>query len=76
MSKTRYVMCLDNKNHKIHLTVRKVYRVIDDPSIEARGAIRIVDDTDEDYMYEAGRFVPVEIPEVEGVEEVFETVHA
>lgn len=70
----RYVMCLDNKNHSIRLEVRKVYRVINDPAIEARGAIRIIDETGEDYMYEAGRFVPVELPE--SAEEVFEIVPA
>jgi len=73
---SRYVMCLDKKNHTIGLEVRKVYKVIDDPTIEARGAIRIIDETGEDYMYEAGRFVPVEIPEADGVDEVFEAVHA
>jgi hypothetical protein len=65
----RYVMCLDNKNHTVTLEVRKVYKVIDDPAIEARGAIRIIDETGEDYMYEAGRFVPVELPD--SVEELF-----
>jgi hypothetical protein len=70
----RYVMCLDNKNHTVALEVRKVYKVIDDPAIEARGAIRIIDETGEDYMYEAGRFVPVELPE--GIEEIFESVPA
>jgi hypothetical protein len=76
MSKTRYVMCLDNNKHKIHLTVRKVYKVVDDLTIEAHGAIRIIDDTGEDYMYEAGRFVLVEFPETEFVTEVFEAVPA
>jgi hypothetical protein len=51
----RYVMCLDNKNHTISLEIRKVYKVVDDPASEARGAIRIIDETGEDYLYEAGR---------------------
>ncbi len=70
----RYVMCLDNKNHPISLEVRKVYKVIDDPKAEAHGAIRIIDETGEDYLYEAGRFVPVELPET--ASEVFEIVRA
>lgn len=68
----RYVMCLDNKNHTVTLEIRKVYKVVDDSAIEARGAIRIIDETGEDYMYEAGRFVPVTLAEVEGVEDVFD----
>ena len=71
---SRYVMCLDNKNHTVTLEVRKVYKVIDDPAIEARGAIRIIDESGEDYMYEAGRFVPVELPDT--ASEIFETVQA
>jgi hypothetical protein len=67
-------MCLDNKNHPISLVVRKVYKVVDDPRAEAHGAIRVIDETGEDYMYEAGRFVPVELPEA--ASEVFETVRA
>jgi hypothetical protein len=71
---SRNVMCLDNTNHTVTLEVRKVYKVIDDPAIEARGAVRIIDETGEDYLYEAGRFVPVELPE--SVEAIFETVSA
>ncbi len=70
----RYVMCLDNTNHLVGLEVRKVYKVVDDPFAEAHGAIRIIDETGEDYMYEAGRFVPVELPET--VDEVFATTPA
>jgi hypothetical protein len=56
------------------LEVRKVYKVVDDAFAEAHGAIRIIDETGEDYMYEAGRVVPVELPE--SVDEVFEVVRA
>jgi hypothetical protein len=67
-------MCLDNTDHLVGLEVRKVYKVVDDPFAEAHGAIRIIDETGEDYMYEAGRFVPVELPETADV--LFEGVHA
>jgi hypothetical protein len=70
----RYVMCLDNQDHLVRLEVRKVYQVVDDPFAEAHGAIRIIDETGEDYMYEAGRFVPVDLPE--SVQAVFESVPA
>ena len=70
----RYVMCLDNTDHLVGLEVRKVYKVIDDPFAEAHEAIRIIDETGEDYLYEAGRFVPVDLPE--SAQELFESVHA
>jgi hypothetical protein len=70
----RYVLCLDNTDHLVGLEVRKVYKVVDDAFAEAHGAIRIIDETGEDYIYEVGRFVPVELPEA--AEEIFTTVHA
>lgn len=70
----RYVMCLDNTDHLVGLEVRKVYKVVDDAFAEAHGAIRIIDETGEDYIYEAGRFVPVELPEA--ADKVFEAVPA
>jgi hypothetical protein len=70
----RYVTCIDNKNRTVGIDVRKVYKVIDDPAIEAHGTIRIIDETGEDYMYEAGRFVPVELPEF--VDELFDILPA
>lgn len=71
---TRYVICLDNEDHIVSLEIRKVYQVVDDPVAEAAGAIRIIDESGEDYMYEAARFALVELPQV--ALEAFATVHA
>jgi hypothetical protein len=71
---TRYVICLDNEEHLVHLEVRKVYQVVDDPEAEAAGAIRIIDETGEDYLFEAARFAPVELSEA--AQAAFEPVTA
>jgi hypothetical protein len=71
---TRYVICLDNEDHPVKLEIRKVYEVVDDPVAEAAGAIRVIDETGEDYLYEAYRFAPVELPQ-EALD-AFATVHA
>jgi hypothetical protein len=59
----KFVMCIDNKSHPIDLTLHKVYRILPDEKGEKHGWIRIVDDTGEDYLYPARKFVPVQIPE-------------
>jgi hypothetical protein len=57
----KYVICIDNKGYPIDLTVHKVYKVIPDPAGEEVHMIRIVDDSGEDYLHDADRFLPVEL---------------
>jgi hypothetical protein len=58
---SKYVVCIDNSGYSVSLEVRKVYRVIPDEMGEAAGMIRVIDETGEDYLFEADRFVPVEL---------------
>ena len=58
---SRYVLCVDNSDYSVSLTVRKIYRVIPDEMGEAVGMIRVIDETGEDYLFETDRFVPVEL---------------
>jgi hypothetical protein len=55
----RYVRCMENVGYELSLTPRQVYDVIPDPT-EADGMVRIVDDTGEDYLFEADLFEPVD----------------
>ena len=57
----KYVMCINNKNYPLDLTVHKVYKVIPDASAERRKMVRIVDDSGEDYWHDIHRFVAVEL---------------
>jgi hypothetical protein len=41
---------------------RKIYRLVDDPSADARGLVRVVDESGEDYLYPQRFFVPIEVP--------------
>jgi hypothetical protein len=70
----RYVICLDNDDYPVKLEIRKVYEVVDDPVAEAASVIRVIDETGEDYLYEAWRFAPVELPQV--ALDAFATAHA
>ncbi|MCC6167268.1 MAG: hypothetical protein IT329_08585 [Caldilineaceae bacterium] len=56
-----YVMCIDNEGYAASLDLRKVYRVLPDADAEAHGMIRIIDNSGEDYLFEADRFLPVSL---------------
>jgi uncharacterized protein (UPF0303 family) len=58
----KFVMCIDNENYPIDLTVHMVYKIVYDESADKRGWIRVVDNTGEEYLYSARKFVPVQIP--------------
>jgi len=57
----RYVICIDNEGYPIDLTVHKVYKVIPDAAGEEVHMIRIVDDSGEDYLHDADRFLAIEL---------------
>jgi hypothetical protein len=56
---TRYVLCKDNRDYELSLTPRQVYEVLPDAA-EVNGMIRLIDDTGEDYLFEADLFEPVD----------------
>ncbi len=58
----RFAICLAAKPEE-DLQEGKVYRVLPDPQAEAVGCLRIIDDSGEDYLYAAKRFVMVEVPQ-------------
>lgn len=53
---------INNKDYLASLTLRRMYNVISTEREEQGGWLRVVDDTDEDYLFPAIRFVPVQIP--------------
>jgi hypothetical protein len=61
-SSSRYVLCVRNGTYRASLQPRKVYRVVDDSSAEARALLRVVDESGEDYLFPADLFVPIELP--------------
>jgi len=57
----RFVLCINNRDYTLDLTVHKVYRVISDPDGEEVHMIRVIDNTDEDYLYPSTMFLPIEL---------------
>ena len=57
-----YVVCIDNSDFPASLELHKIYRALLDEDAAADGDIRIVDESGEDYLYSADRFVPIHVP--------------
>ena len=57
-----FVACVDNSGYLAFLELHKIYRVIPDEDAAQDGDLRIVDESGEDYLYSADRFVSIEVP--------------
>jgi hypothetical protein len=58
----RFLLCVNNDAYPVSLEVRKMYRELPDPAAAAKGFVRVVDESGEDYLYPAAYFVEVELP--------------
>ena len=63
MAKGRFVVCVNNEGYEASLEVRKIYRVVPDTKAERENLLRVIDESDEDYLFAADRFVFIEVPE-------------
>ena len=57
----KYAVCVRNDGYEESLELRKIYETLVDPSGEAKGFVRVVDE-DEDYLYPASWFLPIQLP--------------
>jgi hypothetical protein len=55
-------LCVKNTGYAVSLELRKVYRVVNDPTASRHELIRVVDESGEDYLYPAEYFVSVHVP--------------
>jgi hypothetical protein len=62
-AKERFVICIDNSDYPASLELHKIYTVLPDEKAAEDDFIRVVDESGEDYLYSAKRFVSVELPE-------------
>jgi hypothetical protein len=58
----RFAVCIKNTGYAASLELRKLYEVMDDPEAERDNMIRIIDESGEDYLYSADRFVLARLP--------------
>jgi hypothetical protein len=59
--KNRLVACIRNDGYEGSLDIGKVYAVLPDAQAPKYGRIRVVDNEEEDYLYPADYFIPVEL---------------
>ncbi len=56
-----FAMCVANEGYE-DLEVWKVYQVLPDAKAASVACIRVIDESGEDYLYPADRFVAVDFP--------------
>jgi hypothetical protein len=58
----RFLLCLKNAGYPASLEIRKVYLTLPDAGATARGYVRVIDESGEDYLYPSDFFVAIELP--------------
>ncbi len=58
----RFAVCIRNEGNEASLELRKIYKVLADAKAESHEMIRVIDEENEDYLYPASWFVPIELP--------------
>jgi hypothetical protein len=59
---SRFVVCVRNKGYGASLEQNKIYQVLPDEDAERHGQVRVIDESGEDYLFSADRFVAIEVP--------------
>lgn len=55
-------VCIDNSGYPASLDLHKSYRVIPDSDAQAGGDLRVMDESGEDYLCSATRFLAIVVP--------------
>jgi len=57
-----FAICIDNEGYEASLELRKIYQVVPPTPSDPKGYIRIIDESGEDYLYNARAFEAVDLP--------------
>ncbi len=58
----QFAVCVDNSGYEASLERNKIYVVVLDKEAETDGDLRVVDESGEDYLFAADRFVAIDVP--------------
>ena len=61
-SRTAFVVCVQNDGYEASLERNKIYVVVPDRAAERDGDVRVIDESGDDYLFAADRFVSIEVP--------------
>ena len=64
-----FFICISKKDYPPSLEVRKIYQVVSDANAGKLQMIRVIDESDENYLYPSSYFVAIELPQ--GAEDAF-----
>jgi len=56
-------LIFNNSDYLASLELHNIYRVLPDADAAQDGDLRIIDESGEDYLYAASRFVAIDVPE-------------
>lgn len=59
-----YLLCVKNDGYPASLLVRRLYEQLPDEDAERHGLVRIIDESEEDYLYPAKFFATLDIPKL------------
>lgn len=57
----KYVVCIKNGDYLASLEVRKIYRALPDDFAAKHEMIRVIDESEEDYLFPSSYFMPIEL---------------
>ncbi len=52
-----FALCINNSGYAASLELHKLYRVLPDEDAERDGDLRVIDESGEDYLYPAEKFL-------------------
>ncbi len=58
----KFAVCVDNSRYPASLELFKIYKVLSDDTATVDGDLRVIDESGEDYLYSADRFVLMVLP--------------
>jgi hypothetical protein len=64
MTDRRFAVCVRNEGYEASLERNKIYAVLPDVDAENDGDLRVIDESGEDYLLSADRFVAIDLPAV------------
>lgn len=57
-----FAVCVRNDGYEASLERNKIYAVVADEDARRDGDLRVIDESGEDYLFSADRFVAIDVP--------------
>ena len=61
-SSRQFAVCVNNSGYEASLERNKIYVVLPDEDAGRDGDVRVIDESGEDYLFSASRFVAIDVP--------------